>query len=99
MPTKLSNCDECNYLKEFNIDHILNQTYKKHLQIKNILTLKINNQSICERIVFYSNYYSVCNHCNLTKLCYQHTQRAINNGKYYHLHGILCDTCCWWGIV
>jgi hypothetical protein len=89
---KFSQCDECVYYNNFEINHILNKNYLEYNEIKHTLCKVFNKIHIINKIINYYTFYSKCNKCKIIKLCYKHTRIATKKKNR-------CDTCYWWGIV
>tara|TARA_B100001093_G_scaffold478346_1_gene506432 strand:- start:149 stop:448 length:300 start_codon:yes stop_codon:yes gene_type:complete len=99
MPTKFSNCDECNFIKFLDINNRLNIYYKNDLEIFNILNHFLPPE-LSLIIIKKSKDYNSCGQCN-KNLCINHYNRALEHGVYYrHTPNFaLCDQCCWWEIT
>lgn len=99
MPTKFSNCEECNLIKFLDIDHKLNILYKNDLETFHILNHFLPPE-LSLIIIRKSKNYKECNQCN-KNLCLAHYHRALEHGSYYRKCNsfALCDQCCWWEIT
>lgn len=97
MPTIYTKCSECNYHNVFNINHKFNKNHKGNLEKSFILkSLGLPNE-LCIKIINDSYEYNNCTYCKRI-LCKEHTDRSIQNAKYYHVNGKICESCCWFEI-
>ena len=99
MPTEFSTCSECHYHKSFELDHKLNEDYKKHIDILNILIRCGLPTEIGIIIIKKSINYNNCSICNI-KLCQDHYQRALYWGHHYNRieNHAMCGQCCWFEV-
>ena len=104
MPTEFSDCDECNHLYWFDLEHKFNKEYKQDLEIYSALVESGFPEIVALNIVKQMYILKPCNYCNAPNktniLCEDHYQRAQKNGKHYRgSEGkAMCDRCCWWEI-
>jgi hypothetical protein len=99
MPTKFCDCDECNYLDQFPIDHKLNKNYKRDIDVYNTMLDSGFTDLVIFNIIKKKNSLKLCHYCQDTKikLCQDHYNRALKNGIQYRGQNgkAMCDKCCW----
>lgn len=91
MPTVFSNCEDCVYLDNFPIKHIVNTSYKRDIQTMNLLMLKKMPKEIAIKIVKMSKLYANCRTCGV-KLCCNHLR--LND-----MGSPMCSNCSWFDIT
>lgn len=94
MTSFFSNCYDCNNDNNINII----KKYNEYLHIQFILMSLNIPKEISQKIIKLSNNYNNCSYCNKI-LCFEHTERGKVFAKLNRTNGIMCDICCWHGIV
>ena len=99
MPTIFCDCEECNYLEQFSIDHKFNRLYKKDKEIYEAFLDCGFPDIVALNIIKQKNTLKSCDYCQYTKvkLCEEHYNRALKYGKNYRGQNgkAMCDKCCW----
>ena len=86
MPTVFSDCFDCDYLNWMPLDHIVNTSYKKDIDIMYLLVKQGLPKEIAIKII---KIYTKCS-CK-EKLCINHLRR---NG----MGSPICNNCSWFKI-
>ena len=101
MPTVFTECEDCNHLDWFPIEHKLNKNHKTNLQILRYLQIKSKFKlppEIGIEIIKMKNNSELkqCVMCN-NLLCPAHYSKGLKYGKDYLCKDnfSICNNCCW----